>query len=129
MKGVGWVIADDYGARTLSELSPDERFFVENADRANLIAEAGNDQPYEYDDDAIYELDGVLYWFNTSGCSCPSPTETWHLVRKGTEEDMLPHLQPVAPDSYNQATNKLINALKKAGWDLPDAPTERKYDW
>lgn len=32
---------------------------------------------YSYDDWALVELDGQFYWLHTSGCSCPSPTETW----------------------------------------------------
>lgn len=32
---------------------------------------------YEYDEFALVELDGLFYLLQTSGCSCPSPSETW----------------------------------------------------
>lgn len=34
---------------------------------------------YSYDDWALCELDGRYYLLSTSGCSCPSPEETWRL--------------------------------------------------
>lgn len=41
-----------------------------------------NEASYSYDDWALIELDGDFYLLGTSGCSCPSPSETWH-VQKG----------------------------------------------
>jgi hypothetical protein len=35
------------------------------------------DASYSYDDFALCELDGQFYLLETSGCSCPSPSETW----------------------------------------------------
>lgn len=32
---------------------------------------------YSYNDYAIVRLDGEYYLLHTSGCSCPSPSETW----------------------------------------------------
>lgn len=32
---------------------------------------------YSYDDYALVRLGAKYYLLNTSGCSCPSPTETW----------------------------------------------------
>lgn len=34
---------------------------------------------YSYDDWALAKLDKDYYLFSTSGCSCPSPTETWRV--------------------------------------------------
>lgn len=34
---------------------------------------------YSYDDWALCELDGKYYLLSTSGCSCPSPAETWRV--------------------------------------------------
>jgi hypothetical protein len=36
---------------------------------------------YSYDDYALVSLDGAFYLLNTSGCSCPSPSETWGIVQ------------------------------------------------
>lgn len=37
------------------------------------------DASYSYDDWALCRLDGDHYLLATSGCSCPSPSETWHV--------------------------------------------------
>jgi hypothetical protein len=64
--------------RTRGSLSGVERFFVDNIARAVTICESSDpDASYSYDDYALCELDGAFYLFNTSGCSCPSPNETW----------------------------------------------------
>lgn len=34
---------------------------------------------YSYDDWALCRLDGAYYLLSTSGCSCPSPSETWRV--------------------------------------------------
>lgn len=36
-----------------------------------------NDSSYSYDDWALVRFRGAFYLLSTSGCSCPSPTETW----------------------------------------------------
>ena len=40
------------------------------------------DLRFEYDELALIELDGMFYILQTSGCSCPSPSETW-IIDKG----------------------------------------------
>lgn len=139
--GVGWIRArpsgknryDDgfYGGRGYDELSADEKYFVDNAARAKHIAES--DDPascYSFDDNALYELDGSFYWFNTSGCSCPSPDEVWDLVMKGTREEIAAKLTPDLADYPSEAHNAFVRAVKAAGWDeLGDAPEGRKTDW
>lgn len=35
---------------------------------------------YSYDDWALVSLDGRYYLLSTSGCSCPSPSETWGIA-------------------------------------------------
>jgi len=43
---------------------------------------------YEYDEFALVQIDGVFYLLQTIGCSCPSPSETWHVRHKGTIADI-----------------------------------------
>lgn len=38
-----------------------------------------NEADYSYDDWALCLLDNQYYLLSTSGCSCPSPRETWRL--------------------------------------------------
>jgi len=45
---------------------------------------------YSYDDLALMVRDDGLYVLvETTGCSCPSPTETWGVVKEGTLSDMV----------------------------------------
>ncbi len=107
MPGPNWVQATDDGkrdsgngyrwgdCRSLSECSIDERHFVENHDRAETLAESSDpDASYDYDDYALALLDGRYYVFNTSGCSCPSPEETWGLCFVGDLPALLDYLDP-----------------------------------
>lgn len=67
--------------RSWTNLSVDEQYFLENAGRASVVCESSDPEAsYSYDDYALCELDGEYFLFNTSGCSCPSPDETWVLV-------------------------------------------------
>lgn len=43
---------------------------------------------YSYDDWALVRLFGKYYVLNTSGCSCPSPTETWSVTFSGTLDEV-----------------------------------------
>lgn len=48
---------------------------------------------YSYDDWALCELDGEYYLFSTSGCSCPSPNETWRVeIGPATLQEIRNHV-------------------------------------
>lgn len=135
MAGPTWVkyISGDglsYGARTTG-LTPDELFFCENGDRAVTIAESSDPHScYDYDDYALAELDGVYYVFNTSGCSCPSPSETWGLIFRGSKEELLTFLQWSADST--EAWHEFLREVERGGFTLVNpAPPEgpRRYDW
>lgn len=49
---------------------------------------------YSYDDLALMVRDdGLHILVQTSGCSCPSPCETWGIVAEGTPVDMLARVE------------------------------------
>jgi hypothetical protein len=49
---------------------------------------------YEYDECAVVRYKGNLYLLQTSGCSCPSPTETWRVILGPyTKEDLLSQIK------------------------------------
>lgn len=53
-----------------------------------------DDANYSYDDWVLIELYDVFYLLNTTGCSCPSPRETWTIATDpGTLEDQWNHLR------------------------------------
>ena len=126
-----------YNARDYSTLSDAERAFVAGLDRAVLIAESEDPHAsYSYCDWALCELDGRFYAFNTSGCSCPSPSETWELVKHGTCEEMLDWLVMGTNDGQytisDEAFAEFLRKIEAAGWTLRQpapAPKANRYDW
>lgn len=62
------------------------------------------DLSWEYDEFALIKLDGDFYLLETSGCSCPSPTETWEIVQ--------------GPASLSQIKECLVKG-KYHGYTLP----------
>ena len=43
---------------------------------------------YEYDEFAVVRYKRKLYLFETSGCSCPDPTETWSVQGPYTKKEL-----------------------------------------
>lgn len=71
----------DWIAASNGDLSSGERKLVENRDRIEVWGEIQDaEASYSYDDWALIRLDGDWYLLNTSGCSCPSPDETWGIA-------------------------------------------------
>ncbi len=132
MPGPSWVVSsksERWGARTHDKLDADEAFFVDNAERAVLIAESSDPNAnYDYNDYALCELDGRFWLFNTSGCSCPSPTETWCVSWiVPSKEEALAKLVPCRDEAFHE----LLRQVEKAGWTLKEpapAPGTR-YGW
>lgn len=59
------------------------------------------DASYSYDDYALCELDGKFYLFSTSGCSCPSPSETWQVdIGPATLDEIKAHVLSDNIDSW-----------------------------
>jgi hypothetical protein len=133
MAGPSWVEynagSGGYGART-SMLTPDELFFCENSARATTIAESQDPHAnYDYNDYALAELDGTYYAFNTSGCSCPSPSETWELIFKGERRELLEFL---SKGGGSEAWNEFLREIEKGGIELlspAPQPSANRYDW
>lgn len=126
-----------YGARDFANLTDMEKAFCAGHDRATTIAESEDPfADYGYYDWALAELDGVFYAFETSGCSCPSPYETWSLRFHGTRDAMLDWLHVVAQDPRHEdageAFNEFLRKIEAAGWELrapAPAPRSSRYDW
>lgn len=68
---------------------------------------------YEYDEWALCELDGKYYLLSTSGCSCPSPSETWRIeIGPATIAQIKAHVQSGAYDGYTLPKKKETDFLK-----------------
>ena len=68
-----------------------------------------DDAYYSYDDWALVELEDKFFLINTAGCSCPSPTETWHVACE--------------PGSLQSQWNHLITGSYE-GWTVPGRQME-----
>lgn len=85
-----------WGVRSESSLSDFERWMHARRFEVDVIAEGErNNLCYEYDEIAILHLDGRFGLAETSGCSCPSPSETWD-VREMTAAQVVECLAEMA---------------------------------
>jgi hypothetical protein len=66
------------------------------------------DEAYQFDMTAVWvDADGWVYWADDSGCSCPSPFETFNKLgdaSKGTKWEALTHLQSRGHDNTSVDT-------------------------
>jgi hypothetical protein len=84
------------------------------------IAEGKGGAAYEYDDSALVvaTVNGAPRFFliNTSGCSCPSPDETWGIEKAGTLHEVLTWIWSAVRDYdsayYTSGNFELWKALK-----------------
>jgi hypothetical protein len=138
MPGPGWVISnksEEWGARTHENLSEDERFFVENSEKAETLAESQDPSAdYSYDDWALTKLEDLYYVFNTSGCSCPSPSETWGLTFKGSLDELLEYLDLGGKDlgDAGESFCEFLRTVEAADIALKrpaPAARESRYSW
>ena len=136
MAGPSWVkyVPGDgysYGARTTG-LRADEQFFVDNMERAETLAESTDPHSnYDFDDWALALLDGQYYVFNATGCSCPSPEETWSLAFKGSPAELLGYLD-TPENRTSEAFNEFLREIEKAGLVLltkAPEPSNNRYNW
>lgn len=85
----GWV-----GSPRCERIRAMERHLIDR--RSDCVIVAGIEDPnanYSYDESAVVRLDGEYFLVQTSGCSCPSPSETWQVVLKGTLQDIREAIQ------------------------------------
>lgn len=74
-------LPDWVGHPSCESPSEDERKLIDGRDRIRGIGYVNDAEAYySYDDYALVQFDGAFYLLNTSGCSCPLPYETWHIV-------------------------------------------------
>ena len=58
-----------------------EQTLIDRRDEIEVFGEISDDEAsYSYDNWALIRLDGKFYLLQTSGCSCPSPSETWGIA-------------------------------------------------
>ncbi len=74
--GFGWV-----GDPECDRPGTLEQIFTERrTDVKFVVGRCDEEASYSYDDTCVCKLDDSYYILNTSGCSCPSPNETWSVI-------------------------------------------------
>lgn len=76
------------------------------------------DASYSYDEWALCKLDGAFYLLSTSGCSCPSPSETWRVeIGPSTLSEIRAHVQGGHYEGYTvpkKQMNEFMELLDEA---------------
>jgi len=74
----------DWVGSYTTNVGDDERVLCENRDKVQIVAEASDDSlSWEFDYLAVAYLRGHGYFIcQATGCSCPSPSETWGVVKR-----------------------------------------------
>jgi hypothetical protein len=64
--------------------------FIANRDKLEILGGVTDPNAcYDYDEFAVVRYKRKLYLLETSGCSCPSPSETWGIVHGPTTKTEL----------------------------------------
>lgn len=87
-----------------------EQYLIANRDDIDVLASVEDEHfAYEYDQAAVISLKKKYYLLHTSGCSCPSPSETWSVlkgpstlkeIRKEIKEDNNMHLSNTLREQF-----------------------------
>ncbi len=98
-----------------------EELLIRRRDDIYLVAYVEDPEAdYSYDDRAVVKLDKDYYIVSTSGCSCPSPSETWGVdFGPATKKEVIAFLESddnnscYGPRSYDPwAGVELLKQLK-----------------
>lgn len=124
----------DYGsgADNRKRTDPTQREIIDNWESVETIAESCDPwADYSFDDYALLRLGDVYYITNASGCSCPSPSEVWGVVKRGTRAEVEAMLRENVDETYSgEAWREFQRAVAKAGWDVPaPEPRPQGSDW
>jgi len=100
------------GGNGHSGTDSDEGLLIRNRDKVEIVAEASDqDLSYEFDELAVAYLKGYGYFIcQATGCSCPSPSETWCVVKRFKTK---------------KAVIKAIEDGEYQGYTLPDYAAEQ----
>lgn len=102
--GEYWWVAHPDGAGSTEE----ERYLEQYRYELEIHGGVSDDEAsYSYDDFALIEApNGTFYMLETSGCSCPSPSETWRIEARGTLKDIRDYVLEDAKTGYGVIKNQ-----------------------
>lgn len=89
---------------------------IDARDDIEILAAISGAERWEYNEHAFITVNDMYYILHTSGCSCPSPSETWHILAGPCQAD---------EDAFIQAHSGNENDIEQL-W-LEYASTVNKY--
>lgn len=105
-----WIASNQYGVGNDGE----EKILCDNRDKILLIGTIDDDEAsYSYDDWALIKLKNKYYLLATSGCSCPSPSETWRIeIGPTTKAKVKEHILSGNYEGYTMPKRQLDQFLE-----------------
>lgn len=105
-----WIANNEYGIGNEGE----EKVLCDNRDEIFVIGTIDDDHAtYDYNDWALITLNGQFYLLSTSGCSCPSPKETWHIqIGPTTKEEVKKFIEEGEYGGYTMPKRQLNQFLE-----------------
>jgi len=102
-----------YGARDDAGNETEQMLVKRRYDLEIVGGVQDKEASYSYDEWALCKLDGQYYLLSTSGCSCPSPSETWRLeIGPATLAQIDAHVRSGAYDGYTLPKKQEEDFLK-----------------
>lgn len=102
---------DDYNwiAHPDGKGNPENDFLIANRSKLKVHADIDLGADYEYDMYAIVSLDDKYFLLNSSGCSCPSPSETWGInLGPVTKDELVMYLRPSSNNNFLDKDHKEV---------------------
>lgn len=98
---------------------------MELREEAVVLAEVDVGEDYEYDIRTLVATGSTWWVVTTSGCSCPSPSETWGVEERAAGVELAARILAIeawelAGDYRRRPFHELAKALRAAG-HLPEA--------
>lgn len=121
-----------YGSRSLESYTAEEQAFIVATDIDTLVETNDPDADYSYDDYALCKTQNQddYYIINTSGCSCPSPSDTWGIVLHGSAEDVREWFSKQTYGQYCAAVTEFARETSKVfDIGIPVPEHKSRYDW
>lgn len=106
----GWIASNEYGVGNEGI----EKVLCDNRDEIFVLGTINDDEAsYSFDDWALIMLKKKYYLLATSGCSCPSPAETWRVeIGPVTKAEVKEHILNGNYDGYTMPKRQLDQFLE-----------------
>jgi hypothetical protein len=97
---------------------PDDSLLIQNRDQVEILAEVDDpNRDYEFDCMAVCYLKGHGYFIvQATGCSCPSPSETWTVVHRfRTKSQVMKAIEDGEYKGYTLPSYAILDLRRELG--------------